>query len=730
MNINKYLKSGIILGALVYSVGTTIPAQPTYADEINTETVIKEWKPEGNIIAQGEDGVPWELYENGYLLFKPEPGKDTLTSRENSNSESTNLTWRNHSTIKAIGSTNKLYLPKDSSYLFAGGPNQASHTLKDVEYIEAEKFDTSNVKNMSGMFHSLTNLTKLDISKWDTSKVEDMSGMFYYSAPVAYYKEPEDFSNIDEYTISLPDKDSELKLDVSKWDTSKVKSMEGMFEFSKISQIDLSKWNTESLENTHNMFFRSELYNIGDLSKWDTSKLTNISGMFQESNIVELNINNWDVSNVKNMAGSFSLMPNITKLDLSKWNTSNVKDMTGLFNGNKNLKYLDITNWNTANVEKIFDDNMFAGDLSLTHLKLGDKFANTKLNTELFNFLNMHRYGNRYGEKWAKEDNTTKYYTVEEWNKEYRANPNKLSGMWTRERSFDYYTLKFETGTAENIDSLEVEIGKDFDLPTPTKVKEGYHFVGWSKTQDGEVIKDKNNLGKNKEIVTLYAKWEKNPTVSSVTPIDDNGYEVLPPVINELPEYNGGANPADAPVHEVPEYTGPLSTNTPVDDNGDLILPPIVNELPEFNGGVNPTDAPVNEVPEYTGSLSTNTPIDDNGELVLPPVVNELPEFNGGVNPTDAPVNEVPEYTGSLSTNTPIDDNGELVLPPVVNELPEYIEPSNNTEINTIEKVETSKDEIKKNKVLPDTNSSSVIAGLVSSVIGTLGLGYKSKKRK
>ena len=723
-NINKYLKSSLVLAAFVYSVGTTIPAQPTYADEINTETVIKEWKPEGNIIAQGEDGVPWELYENGYLLFKPEAGKNKLLPKVGND-----LNWRKHS-IKAIGFTGEVFLPEDSHGLFRGAGALEDSLLSGIEYIDASKLNTSQVTNMSETFYGLRNLKKLDVSKWDTSNVTNMAGMFYDSAPEPYYKKPEDFSNIDEYTIQLPDKDSELKLDVSNWDTSKVKSMEGMFQFSHFSQIDLSKWNTESLENTHNMFFRSELYNIGDLSKWNTSKLTNMSGMFMESQITDLNINDWDVSNVKNMAGSFSLMPNITKLDLSKWNTSNVKDMTGLFNGNKNLKYLDITNWDTTNVEKILDDDMFFGNLSLTHLKLGNKFANTKLNTELFNYLNMHRYGNRYGDKWSKEDNSTKYYTVEEWNKEYRADPNNLSGIWVRERNFDYYTLKFETGTDENIDSLEVEIGKDFDLPVPTKVKEGYHFVGWSKTQNGEIIKDKNNLGKNKEVVTLYAKWEKNPTVSSVTPIDDNGYEVLPPVINELPEYNGGANPANAPVYEVPEYTGSLSTNTPVDDNGNLILPPIVNELPEFNGGVNPTDAPVNEVPEYTGSLSTNTPIDDNGNLILPPVVDELPEYNGGVNPTDAPINEVPEYTGSLSTNTPIDDNGELVLPPVVNELPEYIEPSNNTEINTIEKVETSKDEIKKDKVLPDTNSSSVIAGLVSSVIGTLGLGYKSKKRK
>ena len=681
-NINKYLKSSIILGALVYSVGTTIPAQPTYADEINTEAVIKEWKPEGKIVAQGEDGVPWELYENGYLLFKPEPGKNKLLSKVGND-----LNWRKHS-IKAIAFTGEVFLPEDSHGLFRGAGTLEDSLLSEVEYIEASKLNTSQVTNMSDTFYGLRNLKKLDVSKWDTSKVTNMTGMFANTAPTAEYKRDDidpDSTDSYLYKVEYPDIESPLKLDLSKWDTSKVKSMESMFSFFYGTKLDLSKWNTESLENTHNMFFRSELYNIGDLSKWDTSKLTNISGMFQESNIVELNINNWDVSNVKNMAGSFSLMPNITKLDLSKWNTSNVKDMTGLFNGNKNLKYLDITNWDTTNVEKILDDDMFFGNLSLTHLKLGNKFANTKLNTELFNYLNMHRYGNRYGDKWSKEDNSTKYYTVEEWNKEYRADPNNLSGIWVRERNFDYYTLKFETGTDENIDSLEVEIGKDFDLPVPTKVKEGYHFVGWSKTQDGEVIKDKNNLGKNKEVVTLYAKWEKNPTVSSVTPIDDNGYEVLPPVINELPEYNGSANPVDAPVYEVPEYTGSLSTNTPVDDNGNLILPPIVNELPEFNGGVNPTDAPINEVPEYTGSLSTNTPIDDNGELVLPPVVDELPE---------------------------------------------YIEPSNNTEINTIEKVETSKDEIKKDKVLPDTNSPSIIAGLVSSVIGTLGLGYKSKKRK
>ena len=177
----------------------------------------------------------------------------------------------------------------------------------------------------------------------------------------------------------------------------------------------------------------------------------------------------------------------------------------------------------------------------------------------------------------------------------------------------------------------------------------------------------------------------------------------------------------DTPVIEIPEYTGTLSTNTPVDENGNEILPPVVEELPEYNEsitnkpneslvneipeftvGVNPSDAPIHKIPEYTDSLSTNTPIDDNGELVLPPVVEELPEYNGNINHIETPVNKVPEN----------------------------IVPLNNSTVNNTEKSETIKEEAKKERELPDTNSSSVIVGLVSSVIGTLGLGYKFRSKQ
>lgn len=158
-----------------------------------------------------------------------------------------------------------------------------------------------------------------------------------------------------------------------------------------------------------------------------------------------------------------------------------------------------------------------------------------------------------------------------------------------------------------------------------------------------------------------------------------------------------------------------------VNEDGKRIERTTEYELDENTGKVTPKVSdkildnivpPVLDVPEYTGPISTNTPVDENGNLILPPVVEELPEFNGGVNPIDSPVldEEKPEYRGDL-TNEPVKET------PKEEQVKETLK-------------EESKVDDKKEKELPNTNSTSVLASLVSSVIGTLSLGYKSKRRK
>ena len=143
--------------------------------------------------------------------------------------------------------------------------------------------------------------------------------------------------------------------------------------------------------------------------------------------------------------------------------------------------------------------------------------------------------------------------------------------------------------------------------------------------------------------------------------------EEQPPVL-EVPEFTGGVNAVEALVHELPEYTGPLSTV------GDQAAPTV--EKPEFKGGVNAVEALVHEFPEYTGPVATV------GDQPAPTV--EKPEFKGGVNAAEALVHELPEYTGPVATvgdqpaptvEKPEFKGGVNAAEALVHELPEYTGP-------------------------------------------------------
>ena len=253
----KYAIRKLAVGVASVSIGLFISNTPEVAQTLGsvgggviqafdngTETTsnetTKQWKPEGSVVAQGEDGVPWELYENGYLLFKSVPGKDTLTSIDRSENALA-PSWKRHD-VKAIGFTDKVYLPEDSSDLFANSTSQNIGGLS-AEFLDASKIDTSRVKNMFSMFNS-SSFAKLDLNTWNTSNVENMKSMFFNTVV------------------------TELKID--KWDTSKVKDMSLMFERStSLKELNIQDWNTSEVENMTSMFdYAVELRKL-DLNKWN-----------------------------------------------------------------------------------------------------------------------------------------------------------------------------------------------------------------------------------------------------------------------------------------------------------------------------------------------------------------------------------------------------------------------------------------------------------------------------
>ena len=374
-------------------------------------------RPEGNVVARGEDGVPWELYENGYLLFKPEAGKDTLT---NNNGDTT---WkREHGAeIKHVGFAGKVYSPAYSHRLFSRYSDNDEFidrnfipitldttnldtskvidmssmfaSLSELTHLDVTHFDTSNVTDMSSLFSGMSKLTDLDVTHFDTSNVTNMNRMFdglmdLTNLDVTHF----DTSNVTNMvnmfsgltrltnldvtrfnTSNVTDMSgmfyglySLTDLDVTHFDTNKVTDMSNMFSVSgNLTHLDLTKLNTSNVTNMSGMFASSSLTDL-DVTHFDTSKVTNMSNMFSGMDLTHLSLTTFDTSNVTNMSGMFDTMVKLTDLDVTHFDTSKVTDMSRMFHDVRNLTNLDITNFDTHNVTNM--ENMFGNMYNLKEL--------------------------------------------------------------------------------------------------------------------------------------------------------------------------------------------------------------------------------------------------------------------------------------------------------------------------------------------------------------------------
>ena len=148
---------------------------------------------------------------------------------------------------------------------------------------------------------------KCDLNFIDVSHVTDMNNIFNYD---------------NNYNCNFNG-------DISKWDVSNVKYMNGMFCNSAFNG-DISKWDVSNVTNMISLFAYSKFN--GDISKWNVSNVKDMRGMFRSSKFNN-NISRWNVSNVTDM--SYMFKDSKFNSDISEWNVSNVKDMDYMFCGSK-----------------------------------------------------------------------------------------------------------------------------------------------------------------------------------------------------------------------------------------------------------------------------------------------------------------------------------------------------------------------------------------------------------
>ena len=237
-------------------------------------------------------------------------------------------------------------------------------------YTEAEKIFLNDDSN--AMFYNLVNLTSLNVSSFDTSKVRGMGNMFFGDEKLVSL----DLSNFNTQSLTNMDKmfygmSNLTNLNISSFDTSNVTNMNALFYgMANIENIDISNFNTRYITNMSYMF--SGMHKLKQLqlpATFDTSNVTDMSFMFaQNHKLKTLNLGGLNTSRVTTMEKMFNNMWALESLDVSSFDTSNVTNMRDMFGGVAKVTVLNLDNFNTLKVTDM--SNMFNSMLALENLNL------------------------------------------------------------------------------------------------------------------------------------------------------------------------------------------------------------------------------------------------------------------------------------------------------------------------------------------------------------------------
>ena len=338
---------------------------------------------------------------------------------------------------------------------------------------EIDDWNTENVENMSNMFNGAISFNQ-DIGVWETKNVEDMGNMF--KGAVSFNK-PLDFdmtnvqifdgmfddatsfaqdighleisgdttqlSNIVFFTFYEPlttqtiypavqtylstNQDDPSYGPISRWKTSQVTDMSGLFQDASEFNEDITRWNVTNVTNMNKMFNGARKFNQ-NISDWNVTNVTNFTKMFSKSGktlITGINaqkgnnfthgswftvimdqivINNdniyqevkdyidngtssnaynvygqisqWDTSQITDMSGLFQDASGFNE-DITGWDVTNVTDMRNMFNGASVFNQPDISGWNVTNVTNFTDMFSNSGMVGVTgnHSQNGNNFT-------------------------------------------------------------------------------------------------------------------------------------------------------------------------------------------------------------------------------------------------------------------------------------------------------------------------------------------------------------------
>lgn len=252
---------------------------------------------------------------------------------------------------------------------------EALTTIEHLDYL-----NTSEVDDMRLMFSSCTSLETLDLSSFNTEKVKYMYAMFDGAKNLRSIKLPKGFigSSVTDLNATFKGCESLTELDLSGSNSENVKDMKAMFYGCRaLSKLDLTDFKTGQVTTMENMFCICSTLETLDVSSFNTENVTIMLGMFNNcSSLRSLDLPGFNTANVTQMSSMFNKCSSLRSLDLSSFNTRKVTQMQSMFEGCTNLESIDLSSFDTENMKSM--TGMFFSCTKLETLDLSS-FATPKM---------------------------------------------------------------------------------------------------------------------------------------------------------------------------------------------------------------------------------------------------------------------------------------------------------------------------------------------------------------
>ena len=371
----------------------------------------------------------------------------------------------------------------DMSNMFATCPSLTSIIMPTID-------PSRSVENvdMSDMFANCRELVSIDFSNFNTSKAKSMRGMFFDCN-------------------SLPSKNDDPQgLDLSDLKTANVTDMGSMFAGCKsLTSLDLSGFKTSKVTDMSSMFEGCvKLNSLSFPSSFNTSEVTDMYAMFANcSALEELNLSSFNTKKVTDMSYMFGNRwsdpyrygfyegggcSKLESLNISNFDTSNVTNMEGMFSGCRALSSLSVSNFSTPKVTNM--RSMFAGCSALKELNLSSfNTANVTDMSYMFGRIEMSGDSQEYARVYGCEN---------------------LSNLTIDYSNFITTKVKDMSGMFVGCDSLSwIDILSKLNTSNVTKFQ--FLFCGYSSSDPIDISKiDMSNAS---DITGLFYKYSASSSI-------------------------------------------------------------------------------------------------------------------------------------------------------------------------------------------------------------------------